>query len=266
MKIGIVYFSGTGGTANLADIFRLHFEESEHEVDLIRMKHNTEYNLEKYDLFGIGAPVYSYRAPRFVTRILSNLNFQKKPFFVFSCIGGQAGNTHWNLYKSMRDTAGICLGEFSVTITTNIRSWMPNKRRILPKYSISAYDENKAKEFVNEILHNLKYEIEKIPKRKIFLSIFTTIFSHDNTMLVTAGYKLVDKKTCTKCGLCANQICPSGAISINREEYPKIHQLICVGCNGCLNLCPVDAIWTLTSRHKHQYNIFAKYIIGFDKK
>ena len=142
MKVCILYFSGSGTTANLADILKKHFNELGNTVDLIRIKHDTQFELSSYDLFGIGSPVYSYRAPRIATRILKTLNFTKKPFFVFSSIGGQKGNTHWNLYKAVKDTSGHCLGEFSVTVTTNIRSWMPNKRRILPKYSISAYDEN----------------------------------------------------------------------------------------------------------------------------
>ncbi len=266
MKIAILYFSGTGATANLADILRKHLKELSHNVDLIRIKHNTEFHLEEYDFFGIGTPVYSYRAPRITTTILKNLEFRKKPFFVFSSIGGQKGNTHWNLYKAVKNTAGPCLGEFTVAIITNIRSWMPNKRRILPKYEITAYDENRAKEFVHEVLNNLEYEVEKIPKRNLFLSVFTSLLSWRWEMGLTAGIKQVDKGKCTKCGLCVNEICPSGAITWDADGYPKIRERTCVGCNGCVNLCPVDAIWAYKSRNHHQYNAFRKYIIGFNKK
>jgi flavodoxin/NAD-dependent dihydropyrimidine dehydrogenase PreA subunit len=246
MRICILYFSGTGGTANLSDIFKKYLEELGHTVDLVRIKHDTVFDLKNYDLYGIGAPVYSYRAPRIVTQILGKLNFHQKSFFVFSTIGGQKGNTHWNLYKAVRETAGACLGEFTVEIITNIRSWRPNKRRIMPKYFINTYDENRTKEFVDEIFNNLEYEVEKIPKRNIALSIFTSLFSRRWQMGLTAGIKQVDKKKCTKCGLCANEICPSGAIT--------------------LNSCPVDAIWAYKSKNHHQYNAFRKYIIGFNKK
>ncbi len=235
-------------------------------MDLIRIKHNTSFQLEGYDLFGIGAPVYSYRAPRIVTSILTKLNFNKKPFFVFSSIGGQKGNTHWNLYKAVRETAGPCLGEFTVAVITNIRSWMPNKRRIMPKYVITAYDENRAQDFVQEIFNNLEYEVEKIPQKKILLSIFTSLLSWRWQMGLTAGIKQVDKEKCTKCGICANEICPSGAITLDSEGHPKFNEFTCVGCNGCVNLCPVDAIWAYKSRNHHQYNAFRKYIIGFNKK
>ena len=265
MKICLLYFSGTGATANLADIFKKHLESLEHAVDLIRIKHDTEYSLGNYDLFGIGAPVYSYRAPRMVTRILGKLNFNNKPFFVFSSTGGQKGNVHWNLYKAVNGTARVCLGEFSAAITTNIRSWMPNKRRIMPNYSISGYDENRALEFVHEIFNNIQYEVEKIPKRKILLSIYTSLLSSRWMMGMTAGFKQVDREKCTKCGLCAKEICPSGAITLDSNGYPKIRELTCVGCNGCVNLCPVDAIWAYKSKTHHQYNAFRKYVIGFNK-
>ena len=266
MKICLLYFSGTGATANLSDIFKKHIEELGHTVDLIRIKHNTIFEPVNYDLFGLGAPVYSYRAPRMVTRFLSKLNFNKKPFFVFSSTGGQKGNIHWNLYKSVRETAGMCLGEFSAAITTNIRSWMPNKRRIMPNYSISGYDENRALEFVHEIFNNLQYEVEIIPKRKILLSIYTSLLSSRWMMGMTAGFKQVDKEKCTKCGLCAKEICPSGAITLDPNGHPKFREISCVGCNGCVNLCPVDAIWSSKSKNHHQYNAFRKYIIGFNKK
>ena len=266
MKICLLYFSGTGATAKLSDIFQKHFTDLGHTVDLIRIKHNTSFHLENYELFGIGAPVYSYRAPRLVTQILNKLNFHGKPFFVYSTIGGQKGNTHWNLYKSVKETAGPCLGEFTVAIITNIRSWMPNKRRIMPKYEITTYDENRAMEFVHELFNNLEYDVEKIPKRYLILSIFTSLLTWRWQMQLTAGFKQVDKEKCTKCSLCANEMCPSGAITLDSEGHPKFSERTCVGCQSCLNLCPVDAIWTYTSKNHHQYTPFKRYIIGFNKK
>ena len=141
---------------------------------------------------------------------------------------------------------------------------MPSKRRIMPKYEISAYDENRAKVFIKEILNNLEYEKEVIPKQHIGLSFWSAFLTWRWQMGLTAGIKQVDKKKCTKCGLCVNEICPSGAITWDAEGFPKIRERICVGCNGCVNLCPVDAIWALSSKNNHQYDAFRKFIIGFN--
>ncbi|MBN2156421.1 MAG: EFR1 family ferrodoxin [Candidatus Lokiarchaeota archaeon] len=265
MKVCLVFFSGTGTTAQLANILRENLNEIGHTSDLIRIKHNSQIDLNTYDLFGIGAPVYSYRAPRMVTTILKKLDFQRKPFFVFSTTGGQKGNTHWNLYKSIARTAGPSLGAFSVSVTTNIRAWMPNKRRIIPNYTISEYDKNRSYEFVHKIFHNLEYKIEEIPKQNYLLSVWTALLSFRWQMALTAGFKQINRKKCTKCRICAEVICPSGAITLNEKGYPVIRERICVGCNGCVNLCPVDAIWALKSKNRHQYNMFSKYLLSSRK-
>ena len=84
MKIALLYFSGTGVTAKYASDIASGFLKIGHSVDLLRIKRKTTFDLTEYDLFGIGAPAYSYRAPRIITRILRKLYFKGKTFFVFS--------------------------------------------------------------------------------------------------------------------------------------------------------------------------------------
>nr|WP_317413175.1 EFR1 family ferrodoxin [uncultured Solibaculum sp.] len=45
---------------------------------------------------------------------------------------------------------------------------------------------------------------------------------------------LVDKKTCTSCGLCA-QKCPVKAIS---EDGRQVDEKICINCMRCIQICP----------------------------
>ena len=125
MKIALLFFSGTGVTAKYASDIASGFLKSEHSVDLLRIKRKSTFDLTGYDLFGIGAPAYSYRAPRIVTRILRKLDFKGKPFFVFSTSGGVPGNTLWNLYMAVYRKAGLFLGSIEGFGTTNIKSWMP---------------------------------------------------------------------------------------------------------------------------------------------
>ena len=49
-------------------------------------------------------------------------------------------------------------------------------------------------------------------------------------MAATVGIKRINKEKCTKCNLCATKICPSGAITINNNQYPKINE--CIGINS----------------------------------
>ena len=73
--------------------------------------------------------------------------------------------------------------------------------------------------------------------------------------MLTVGFKHVDNEKCTRCGLCATKICPSGTIRLSKNKTPRFAEIYCVGCNGCVNLCPADAIWTYQTRNRLQYNL-----------
>ena len=275
MKVALLYFSGTGITAKFATEIAKSFQMQKIIVDLIRMKSGLTVDLTKYDIIGIGSPTYSFRAPRLVTRILRKLNFAKKPFFVFCTSGGMPGNTLWNLYKSVNRTGGFCLGSISGFGITNVRSWMPKLTSPKPEFwGLNHGDCERAQRFGNIILDRLKEinnlnSIEKnkkwIPKFQIITLIWSIFFTWRWEMALTVGIKHVDKSICTMCGLCATNICPSGAITLTSSNTPKFNEWRCVGCNGCVNLCPVSAIWSISSKNHHPYDRYNQFINNFDK-
>src|SRR6056297_2241682 len=118
MKVGILYFSGTGATAKIAQVIGNQMDDAGHEVSYFRLKENTSDDtriglLEDFDLLGLGAPVYSMRIPRIASKILKELPLPlQKPFFVFSTAHGSwgDGNALWNLYKIAQKREGVCLG------------------------------------------------------------------------------------------------------------------------------------------------------------
>ncbi|MHA1221624.1 MAG: flavodoxin domain-containing protein [Candidatus Heimdallarchaeota archaeon] len=120
MKCAFVYFSGTGITPKYAyEIAKGITSKEICTFDFIRLKKGKEFNLSSYDVIGIGAPSYSFRAPRLATRLIRRMNFQRKPFFVFATYNTKAGNTLWNLYRAVKRSAGICLGFQQGSITVN---------------------------------------------------------------------------------------------------------------------------------------------------
>ncbi|MFC1910846.1 ferredoxin family protein [Chloroflexota bacterium] len=53
---------------------------------------------------------------------------------------------------------------------------------------------------------------------------------------------IVNKETCTKCGLCAS-ICPMDVFKWNKGEYPIVrYPEECWHCNACSLDCPVKSI------------------------
>lgn len=70
-------------------------------------------------------------------------------------------------------------------------------------------------------------------------------------------YPVIDKKKCTKCGLCARK-CLSNAILSLADDYPKIEKELCSSCRVCWTICPEKAI----KKKKEQNGEIYKSIIN----
>ncbi|NHJ40554.1 MAG: 4Fe-4S dicluster domain-containing protein [Asgard group archaeon] len=183
-----------------------------------------------------------------------------------------AGNALWNIYIAVRKTAGPYLGGIQGIGITNLRSWMP-------KYSddngyllgLNQVHIEFANKFGSTIINRFKeWQINPSkkqlnkwkPRYNIQIIIWSLLFTWRWQMAATIGIKRINKDKCTKCGLCATKICPSGAITINIDNFPKVNEWKCVGCNGCVNLCPEDAIWSYLTRKHIQYDLYKEYILN----
>lgn len=269
LKIGILYYSGTGSTAYFAQNISESFKQNGHTVKLIRYKHQDYIDLSGFDLIGFGATVWVYRSPRVFTNFLKTINLSKKPYFIFQTCGGTPGNAQWSIFKALKHTNGPYLGDIIGTGTNNIRSWRANlsepedtKNHVFPA------DIEKVKLFVNQICSRLtstKTEdwtslTEPAPKKYFKWSFLASISTYRWEMQMMLGKKTLDKEKCTQCGLCANKYCPSGAITLGAEKYPVFNEKLCQGCQGCINLCPTLAIETKSSRNKQPFVTYRKEI------
>lgn len=268
MRVEILYFSGTGATAKLANMLGSALHQQTHTVDYLRITRNAKFEINQYDLLGIGAPAYSFRAPRMVTRFLRRLNWHHKPFFVFCISGGMPGNTIRNIFDAVKRNRGIFLGNFAAVATTNLRSWMPPKFSSTPFYSgLGRYWEPAVINFITDLTSHLGRDATppNPPSKNYGTSLWSIFFTWRWQMALTAGIKRVDRQKCNRCGICSQKICPSGAITQQPKSYPKINEFMCVGCNGCVNLCPQDAIWSLRTRNHAPYTAFQDYILNSNK-
>lgn len=106
MKIGIVYYSRTGNTRQVANILQEKFKEKKAEVDLIEIEHekkpgffkagrsamkqqelpilNADFDMEKYNLVVIGSPTWAGHPTPFVKTFLEKAkNMKGKNVAVF---------------------------------------------------------------------------------------------------------------------------------------------------------------------------------------
>ncbi|MHB8836219.1 MAG: EFR1 family ferrodoxin [Candidatus Methylomirabilia bacterium] len=75
--------------------------------------------------------------------------------------------------------------------------------------------------------------------------------SPDDGPKMFLGERIFLKEACVLCGQCA-ALCPSGAITLEAGEI-RCDEKLCVGCCGCLNICPENA-WRSSRFGPEYYN------------
>ena len=268
MKIGIVYFSGTGTTAFFATEMVTGFREAGHEVHLFRTTQLDPKAVADYDLLGFGAPTYSYRVVRSFSAYLQRVPVMQKPYFLFCTCGGQPGNTLWNMYCDLKTRGWIFLDGIVGRGVNNIRSWRRKRGQTPEADMLKPEDMARARDRAQVILALYEKVIDhhqpppKPPKKHRLLIPVGWCFTYPWMMRQVEGFKYVDAALCTRCGLCATKICPSGSITFAPGNLPVIKNNTCIGCSGCVNLCPQLAIYTKSSLPKQPYTKYSKFILS----
>jgi flavodoxin len=111
MNIGIVYYSRTGNTREIASIIEKKLKDKNKKVDLIEIHHtkkpgfikagrsaitkkdlpieNTDYDLKKYDLILVGYPTWAGRPASYVNTFMTKAeNIKGKKYAVFNTCAG----------------------------------------------------------------------------------------------------------------------------------------------------------------------------------
>ena len=73
----------------------------------------------------------------------------------------------------------------------------------------------------------------------------------DNGPKLFLGKRIFHQDKCVKCGFCS-ALCPSGAIVMKGGEV-SYSDKPCIGCCGCINICPENA-WETSWFNKKYYN------------
>ncbi|QEE16908.1 EFR1 family ferrodoxin [Promethearchaeum syntrophicum] len=268
MKIGIIYHSGTGTTARLAQEIKSGFEEKGNAVQIFRIPKFRIEDIEDFDILGIGTPTMGFRTPSFVMDFIKLFPTKNQPYFLFNTCSGTLVNTFSRIYRHLKKKNWKLLDVLSLKGqgTTNIKAWRPKITEELSKMDGIAESEfEKAKQFTSSILENYTQIIQEktSPAKTVKLKyLMTVMFLLSDNLLAkgTIGKKVVNLERCTKCGLCATKICPSGCITLNSESIPEFNEKLCISCQGCVNLCPELAI-TGKGKKNYPYTTYNKYII-----
>lgn len=269
MKIGIIYHSGTGTTAKLASEITQGWRSLNHQVEIFRIRQGDSIPLTGYDIIGIGTPTMGFRAPSFVVEFLSNFPESHQPYFLFNTCAGTIANTFYNLFSVLAKKGWKLIGTLSTKGqgTANILAWRPAlDKNVSLTDGLSENSLETARQFPTIILENFQNMIttQKVPslKEKLRLSYAPMMLMKDSMLAKgTTGKKTVNLDKCTRCGLCATKICPSGCITLNEEKIPQFNEKLCISCQGCVNLCPSLAI-EAKGKGKIPYTVYGKMILS----
>lgn len=217
-----VYFSATGNTKKVIELFCKAFGEPAEYLDITN---NTEYSCEidKNSLTVIGVPSFGGRVPSIAAERLKNFKGDNTPVFILTTYGNRAYDDTLTELQSIVESNGfIVAGAAAIvakhSIVTDIAADRPDRNDIT---NIEKY----AKEFKNKLINsNDIINLESIPGNEKFRDFGGVPFSPQPT------------KQCVSCGICAEK-CPVGAIG---KEYVADSKK-CIGCMRCVSVCPNGA-------------------------
>ena len=238
-SIGIFYFSGTGNTKIIANLFKKELENNGADVNVTAIedifKKKVHFSIRKYDIIGLGHPVHAFSAPKIFFDFISGLpNVKNKKTFMFKTSGDpfcNGGGT--TLVRKKLERKGYrVFHEYLIVMPSNV---------------VIKYEDELVKQLYNVAIikiKNMSKEIlvgkVKLQKNNFFLRIGTYLF---NTM-ERIGVKYLGSylKTSDSCILCEKCIknCPTRNIS--KEDNKIKFSKNCTFCMRCIYNCPNRAI------------------------
>ena len=238
-KCLLVFYSGTNNTTYITNKLKSRLELENYKVDVYRINplKIEKLDFSKYDLVGIGYPIYGFNLPKIVHKFFKKQDFIKNQrYFIFK----DSGETY-----GANDASSLALSRLIKRRKGNLT----NEYHFIMPYNIHfRFDENLIKEMlgIDELLIDIlvKEIKDNIPNIKKYKFIYRLI-NHPMRLTYIGGninvlfYK-VDKKKCINCGLCI-QKCQMNNIYRDKHGRIKFHSH-CLMCMNCTLNCPKDAI------------------------
>lgn len=238
-KCLLIFYTGTGNTKYITNKLAPKLEEESFEIAIYQINPlNLEtLDLSKYDIVGVGYPIYGFNMPGIVHKFFKKQRFKEgQRVFVYK----NSGETY-----STNDSSSLALSR----ILKRQKAILTNEYHFMMPYNIHfRYDDNLIKEMLDMdekllkiLVKEIKDEIPNVKKYKLINNLInyplrlTYIGGNINVLF----YK-VKKDKCIKCGLCIKN-CQTNNIYFDKNGNVKFHSH-CIMCMNCTLNCPKDAI------------------------
>jgi ferredoxin len=253
MKLLILYFSGTGNTAYIAEKLKLDLENKNLGIDseISPLEIFSVDTIHNYDLVCFGFPVYALDSPEIVKNFLKQLPMvENKGLFLYCTMGLAAGNALRKTWKQFSNKGFNLLGYTKIKMPgTDGLAMMKRNARYVKRAQTKKFSEEKSfiqfQELIKQKILYLKDQNTLSDlKKKIPLNIFDVLFG----WILRISYRLMMKwfkslfrsdERCTRCELCV-KVCPVSNITLTDAGVEFGNK--CILCLRCIHQCPVEAI------------------------
>ncbi|MEG1312303.1 MAG: EFR1 family ferrodoxin [Romboutsia sp.] len=239
LKVGaVVFFSGTGNTKYIAELFKKSFDKENIKLDLVDIQKNNSINKE-YDFYIFGAPIHTEMTPKiFIDWINTNIKNDTKKCIVYHTLGDKKHRDSRVYLAKIAKNKGL-----DIVINTSIQ--MPNNyyhiifkresdeeiRQILS--SRESMVNNIVKDFLEDKRSEINYKKSTLGSKIVY----------DGFLIYAKKYAKrkfsLDKNKCIECKICQEQ-CPTKNIRIDNKILKFSNK--CIGCEKCIHRCPTEAI------------------------
>ena len=240
MNCLLLYFTGTYNTRYLTGLLKAKLEREGYVVDTCEIDplNNERLDFSRYDIVGLGHPIYGYCAPWPFLKFIRKQQFPKglKAFIYKQSGETQHANDASSKYflRKLRKDGVVVNNEYHFIMPYNIHF---------------RFDERLVKEMLmmdDKLLEILVYEVKNnIPNKKrykLWPRIVSSVVSRPQYIGgdVNSFLYKVDKDKCIGCDLCIRR-CPTKNIYRDNDGTIRFRHH-CLMCMRCSFFCPKDAI------------------------
>jgi Dissimilatory sulfite reductase (desulfoviridin), alpha and beta subunits len=218
-----LYFSPSGTTKKISNLFCLNTQLDTTEIDLLHDDNLWEVHFGEEDFVVVTLPVFSGRIPSICREILSTMEGNGAKVVAIVVYGNRDYDDALlelvNLLKQQNFnviSAAACIAHHS--IFTNVAIGRPDE-----------HDLKKIAEFANRCKEAYKKEV----RGELAIS-----GNYPYKEVGASKMKPITDSKCNKCQICVN-ICPVFAISAANPQITDVDK--CISCTACITHCPMKA-------------------------
>jgi flavodoxin/ferredoxin len=241
MKLGIVYFSGTGNTAWVAQRLAEKLRARGVATTVVSCEETPAAQLDvaAWDVLGIAFPVQSSFAPSIFRTYLEQIPPSDKPLFAVTTAGYWAGDTAWYAAQPLARQG------YQLFLCANVL--MPNNFFIPKMDVLPVTPPERIPRVLERATRRVTRFAERIHKQDRHIE-GTGIIGRLGGALQRWSYSNFESKmlarfsadeTCTGCSWCARH-CPTQSWEL-RDGKAHFRDR-CIFCMRCYNFCPLQAI------------------------